>query len=458
MEVRKPESCQWSHWKWGTRLRQYGPDSVHSWLVAGACALASCFAMSVRRSSGLLFVAIQETFLTNKSDGSWPIMVMGAVMYLSGLITGPMAHKFTARPVIIAGAATSSIGAIISYIAPSIDVMTFTLGVVHAIGGGMVFIVAPTIINEHFDKRKGLAMGLNYTGVTMGLFVFPKLLEYLTKLYGLRGSLLIFGAVLMNGLAFSLFTRTPKWINTRTENQGIAENSSTSRNEKAERTLQYGLSVLKHPTFYLIMYSFNAYSLVFECYITLFVDFAIDRGVPVSSAVTISSMGAIAEIAGRFIIPAAVDRGLLGNKAVMVLLLSAEGIILILLPVISNHVQIFAADLVIAFLVGTGMVVFPMILASYFGQERLSMSFGMVIATSGMLSFAKPSLVGYFRDRVGAYDWLFVICGTLNLVGTAVWALVITLEARHKKNLKIQSADHTSKAADFMEIQNANKN
>ncbi|XP_077511364.1 monocarboxylate transporter 12-like isoform X2 [Amblyomma americanum] len=410
MEVRKPESCQWSHWKWGTRLRQYGPDSVHSWLVAGACALASCFAMSVRRSSGLLFVAIQETFLTNKSDGSWPIMVMGAVMYLS------------------------------------------------AIGGGMVFIVAPTIINEHFDKRKGLAMGLNYTGVTMGLFVFPKLLEYLTKLYGLRGSLLIFGAVLMNGLAFSLFTRTPKWINTRTENQGIAENSSTSRNEKAERTLQYGLSVLKHPTFYLIMYSFNAYSLVFECYITLFVDFAIDRGVPVSSAVTISSMGAIAEIAGRFIIPAAVDRGLLGNKAVMVLLLSAEGIILILLPVISNHVQIFAADLVIAFLVGTGMVVFPMILASYFGQERLSMSFGMVIATSGMLSFAKPSLVGYFRDRVGAYDWLFVICGTLNLVGTAVWALVITLEARHKKNLKIQSADHTSKAADFMEIQNANKN
>ncbi|XP_077511365.1 monocarboxylate transporter 2-like isoform X3 [Amblyomma americanum] len=196
MEVRKPESCQWSHWKWGTRLRQYGPDSVHSWLVAGACALASCFAMSVRRSSGLLFVAIQETFLTNKSDGSWPIMVMGAVMYLSGLITGPMAHKFTARPVIIAGAATSSIGAIISYIAPSIDVMTFTLGVVH----------------------------------------------------------------------------------------------------------------------------------------------------------------------------------------------------------------------------------------------------------------------GYFRDRVGAYDWLFVICGTLNLVGTAVWALVITLEARHKKNLKIQSADHTSKAADFMEIQNANKN
>ncbi|KAH7958276.1 hypothetical protein HPB49_000455 [Dermacentor silvarum] len=82
---------------------------------------------------------------------------------------------------------------------------------VAAIGAGMVFIVAPTIISEHFVKNKGLAMGLNFAGVTAGLFVFPKLLEHLTATYGLRGALLIFGAVTMNGLAFSLFPRTPAW-------------------------------------------------------------------------------------------------------------------------------------------------------------------------------------------------------------------------------------------------------
>ncbi|XP_077507947.1 monocarboxylate transporter 2-like isoform X2 [Amblyomma americanum] len=403
MEGRVPKKGQRSLWKWGTGVRQHGPDSVHSWLVAGACALSSCFAMAGRRSSGFLFVAIQEAFQTNKSDGSWPVMVMGAVVYLA------------------------------------------------AIGTGMVFIVAPTIISEHFDKHKGLATGLNYTGVTMGLFVFPKLLEYLTGIYGLRGSLLIFGAVIMNGLAFSLFPRTPKVINTRTQNQEIAENRSTSRTEKTKRTLKYGLTVFKEPSFYLIIYSFIVYSLVFECYIALFVDFAIDRGVNVSSAVTISSVGAITEIFGRLMIPIAVDRGILGSKAAMLLLLSAEGILLILLPITTTRGLIFATVLGVAFLVGTGMVLFPMVLGSYFGHERLSMSFGTVVASAGLLSFVKPSVIGFFRDRFGAYDWLFVVCGALNLVGTAFWVVVLTLEAKKKKNLKIQTADYLNKTTVIVE-------
>lgn len=421
-------------------MRQQGPDSVHSWLVAGACALSTCFAMAGRRSSGFLFVVTQETFHTNKSDGSWPVMVMGAVVYLAGLITGPVAHRFTARPVIIAGAATASIGAIASYFATSIGMLTFTLGVVHATGAGMVYIVAPTIINEHFVKNKGLATGLNYTGLSIALLVFPKLFEYLTAVYGFRGSLLIFGAVILNGLAFGLLPRTPRWRNSATRSIVLDGDAPTFLNENSHRTLHYGLTVFKDAILYLFIYSFNVYSLAFECYIALFVDFAIDRGVPVSNAVTMISVGAVAEIAGALTLPVAVDRGLLGDKAAMLLVLSGVGVLLILLTVIFTEGLMFAAASGIAFLIGTGMVLFPMIMASYFGLERLSMSFGMVITSAGILSFVKPSVIGHFRDRVGAYDWLFVICGSLNLVGATIWALVLISEARHKKKLKVQAA------------------
>lgn len=411
--------------------------------------------MAGRRSSGFLFVAIQETFHTNKSDGSWPIMIMGVVVYLAGIVTGPVAHMFTARAVIIAGASTASIGVIVSYFATDIGFITFTLGVVYAIGAGMVFIVAPTIINEHFVKHKGLATAVNYTGVTMGQFVFPKLLEYLTGSYGLRGCLLIFGAVLMNGLAFSLFTRTPRWRNSAPQNHGTAGRSPSSISERNHRTLHYGFTVFKDPIFYVIMYSFNAYCLGFECYVTFFVDFAIDRGVPLSNAVTVTSVGAIAEILGRLMLPVAVDHGLLGNKASMMLLLSAQGVLLILLPVISTQGLIFTAALSIAFLIGAGLVLFPMVLASYFGLERLSMSFGMVIASAGLLSFVKPSLVGYFRDRAGSYDWLFVIFGSVNLTGTAFWILVLMSEARNKGKLEIQRAVLPNKSGITAECRNA---
>ncbi|XP_070389724.1 monocarboxylate transporter 13-like isoform X2 [Dermacentor albipictus] len=432
-----PRCCSWDRWNYCSRLPQHGPDSVHSWLVAVACAFASFFAMAGRRSTGFLFVATLETFQVNRVEGSWPIMLLGAVVLLAGFIGGPLAHRFNARPVIIAGAAISAAGAILSFFATTIAFMTVTLGVIHAIGAGMVFIVAPTIISEHFVKNKGLAMGVNFTGITAGLFVFPKLLEYLTAAYGLRGALLIFGAVTMNGLAFSLFPRTPAWRKaSRGKNQLAAQFPSKAIGDSGTKELRHALTVFKSPVFYLIIYSFNAYCFAYECYISLFVDFACDRGVALSTAVTAMSAGAIAEILGRLTLPAAADRGLLNIKTALVLTLAGEAVVFLVLPLLRSQGLIFTVALLIAFTIGAGIVVFPVTLASYFGHKKMSLSFGIVVASAGMLSFVKPCLIGHFRDRVGAYDWLFVICGVLNAIGAAFWLLVVAWErSRTKKEV-----------------------
>ncbi|XP_070389725.1 monocarboxylate transporter 12-like [Dermacentor albipictus] len=429
-----PRCCSWDRCKYWSRVPQHGPDSVHSWLVAGACALASFFALAGRRSTGFLFVATLETFQVNRVDGSWPIMVLGAVVNMAGFITGPLVHRFNARPVIIAGAVTAGAGAVVSFFATTIAFMTFTLGVIHAIGAGMVFIVAPTIITEHFVKNKGLAMGVNFTGITAGLFVFPKLLEYLTAAYGLRGALLIFGGVIMNGLAFSLFPRTPAWRKaSRGKNQLAAQFPSKAIGNNGTNELRHALTVFKSPVFYLIINSFNAYCFGYECYMSLFVDFACDRGVALSTAVTAMSAGAIAEILGRLTLPAAADRGLLNIKTALVLTLAAEAVTFLVLPLLRSQGLIFTMAAVIAFIIGTGMVIFPVTLASYFGHEKMSLSFGIVVASAGMLSFVKPCLIGHFRDRVCAYDWLFVICGVLNAIGAASWVVVLAWERRRSK-------------------------
>ncbi|XP_075542765.1 monocarboxylate transporter 2-like isoform X1 [Dermacentor variabilis] len=435
-----PRCCSWDRWNYCSRVPQHGPDSVHSWLVAGACAFASFFAMAGRRSAGFLFVATMETFQVNRTEGSWPIMTMGAVVYLAGFITGPVAHRFNARPVIIAGAVISGAGAILTFFATNIGVMTLTLGVIHAIGAGMVFIVAPTIISEHFVKNKGLAMGVNFAGVTAGLFVFPKLLEYLTAAYGLRGALLIFGVVIMNGLAFSLFPRTPAWRKAHPgKNELAAQFPSKAIDDEGTNELRHALTVFKSPVFYLILYSFNAYCFGYECYMSLFVDFACDRGVALSTAVTVMSAGAVSEIFGRFTLPAAGDHGLLNIKTAVVFTLAAEAVVFLVLPLLRSQGLIFTVAFVIAFIIGTGMVIFPVTLVSYFGHEKMSVSYGIVVASAGMLSFLKPCLIGHFRDRVGAYDWLFVICGVVNGVGAALWIVVLALERSRRKRKLINN-------------------
>ncbi|KAL3205666.1 hypothetical protein MRX96_011032 [Rhipicephalus microplus] len=57
-------------------IPRYGPDSVHSWMTAGACALATFFGVGGRRSSGFLYVAILDTFGATRTQAAWPIILL----------------------------------------------------------------------------------------------------------------------------------------------------------------------------------------------------------------------------------------------------------------------------------------------------------------------------------------------------------------------------------------------
>ncbi|XP_037565718.1 monocarboxylate transporter 3-like isoform X1 [Dermacentor silvarum] len=195
-----------------TRLQRHGPDSVHSWMTAGACGLSSFFASCAVRSGGFVFVAVQENWQTSRRDAAWPVLMMAAGTQASGVLSGPLAQRFTVRPVTIAGSIMSSIGLVLSSFAPSTTVLTVTLGAIHGIGAGMVIMSQPMCLVQHFIIHKGLATGLNFAGSALAFFVFPMLMEFLTELYGFRSAILLFGAISLNAMAFTLFVRQPDWL------------------------------------------------------------------------------------------------------------------------------------------------------------------------------------------------------------------------------------------------------
>ncbi|KAK8756416.1 hypothetical protein V5799_000883 [Amblyomma americanum] len=62
-------------------------------------------------------------------------------------------------------------------------------------------------IVTHFDKYRGVAAGLKYTGNSLSSLVLPKVLSLLRAAYSMRGTMLIYGALCMNSTAFVLFLR-----------------------------------------------------------------------------------------------------------------------------------------------------------------------------------------------------------------------------------------------------------
>ncbi|XP_075539892.1 uncharacterized protein LOC142574759 [Dermacentor variabilis] len=68
----------------------------------------------------------------------------------------------------------------------------------------------------HFDKYRGVASGLKFTGYTLASLLFPTILTSLKDAYGFRGSMHVYAAIAMNVTALTLLLKEPPWeINAR---------------------------------------------------------------------------------------------------------------------------------------------------------------------------------------------------------------------------------------------------
>ncbi|KAL1462122.1 hypothetical protein MTO96_027284 [Rhipicephalus appendiculatus] len=440
--------------------RKHGPDSVHSWFTAGACAFSAFFALAPLRAFGVLFVAIMQEFGANREEASWTIMLLGGARVLSGLLAGPLAHRFTTRPVILLGSVISAGGVMLAYFATNMWSLHLTLGIVHGFGSGIVYAMNPVLISEHFVKYQTMATGVCFAGSTLGSFVFPKLIEKLIAWYGFQEAMLIFGAIILNAAAFSLFLRQPRWLK-RCDTSVESLITVDSTDEKSSAQLPYvipvrldgdskdpearpafdqavavmqkrrrnismlcGLDVLRIPMLYLVMFSSVAFNLGYDCYNSLLVDFAVDRGIAQSSAVTMTSLSSLADLVGRLGLPVLADRRLLTRRTLMAMVLALVGVMYVLMPQCTGYGSLFALAAAVAFLLGSGVVLFPVILVDCVGLDRIAMATGLLTALSATFSFAKPSLIGYFRDTLGSYDLLFVACGSVAIATSLAWVFV----------------------------------
>ncbi|KAM7311869.1 monocarboxylate transporter 12 isoform X1 [Ixodes scapularis] len=459
--------CSSSYPQAKPKFKQHGPDSIHSWLTAAACALSTLFALAPLRSSGFLYVTIMNEFNVSRQEASWTIMILGGARFLSGLLAGFLGDAFTTRPLIIFGSIVSALGVALCVFVKSIWVLHLTLGLIHGFGSGIVYSMNPIVISEHFIKHKAFAMGINYAGSTLGTFVFPKLLEYVVGLYGFRYAMLIFGGILFNSVAFSLFLRQPFWLNKRATVSNTSEicelgfqgptepfiisgsitGQVTSHNDKPN-LIYRGLNIARLPMFYVVTFSFISFGLGYDCYNSLLVDFAIDKGIAKSKAVGMTSLCSVADLAGRLILPALTDRNLVKRSTLMILLLSLVGVLYIMLPYASECGYIFTLTLGLAALLGCGVVLFPVLLGEYVGLESIAMATGLMTSLSAVFSFTKPSIIGYFRDTLGAYNLLFVACGCVTILASSTW--VVAEYARQKTVKNKWTIDQTQTTTNIL--------
>ncbi|XP_022706641.1 uncharacterized protein LOC111270605 isoform X1 [Varroa jacobsoni] len=193
-------------------LRRRGPDSKYSWLIALACGGVNLFMHGSSKVVGVLFVAWIIELKCSREMAAWPFALHTTLIHLAGPVFGLLSRRLPIRIIIIASSFVSALSVALCYFAPDIIWLSVLFGIIHGAATCGAVLMTQVCINQHFVEKRGTAAGVVEALAAINGIVFPPLLEYSLRNYGLHWSMLLLGGCVLNALAFSFAVRSPSWM------------------------------------------------------------------------------------------------------------------------------------------------------------------------------------------------------------------------------------------------------
>lgn len=432
-------------------------DSARSWLVAVACGWCLFWTMIINRCGGLVFVSIVAEMGATREAASWPFSLLGAIINLSGVVSGVLLKKLPLRAVSLAGSLLTATGILLCAVFYNVIGITICLGVVCAIGQGLVFPSNALAINTYFKKYRASGSGISFAGSTLVAFVFPSVIAYISDEYGLRGMFLVVGALSLNAVAGSLFVQSPEAFAAdkqarRNEPAGEASRKTQKRRATEARmklistaqdascreastgpagsSLRHEFSFLKRPINYVITFTGVVFTAVQILYNVSLADHAMGRGLPKWQAALLFTCSGVGDIVGRLASGQLSDRKLCQRRDVMATGLAVLAASLLALVYARSVALLGLCTALFGLASGSLIILFSVITVEYLGLETLPLAFSFQSLVCGLAALPRPLLIGYYRDRMGSYAGMYVLLASACLVTSLMWTVECLLQRR----------------------------
>lgn len=417
------------------------------WHVAVLAAIMAFFALSTFRSSGYFYAVFMEEFQVDRGTASWPVCVLGTVIDMGGILAAPLSRRYSIPLVMTWGAVFASIGMLSSAFAPGITCITVTMGIVHGIGAGTLYTLLQVLLSMNFEKYRGTAPGIMYSGATLSALVGPQLLFFLRRTYNFRNSILLFGAILLHSIPISFLFRSSdcaketKHLEKETkemnvfsicETEAIKETPGSKKETAVPELplLQVVQLVLRIPIYYAITLTWLIMCYNLDIFTTTLYDYAVDKGASATGAVSLISYASLTDLLGRILLPLLADRNYLRRSTLTACNLFMMGAAVTCFPVAASYGAFVGVAVAVSCFLGCAMSMCGVLLADNVGLDKLEVSYGLMGVICAPLLFLKPFFVGFFRDKLGTYDDMYHILGGLLLFLSLIWGIIVISERR----------------------------
>lgn len=370
------------------------PDGARSWIVAASGAVAMVFTFGTAFSYGVFFGPFSEEFGISPLGLSpiFGVMLFGFFIG-AGVITVLGAHYPPRRVLLAATALTGLLGPAF-YVVEGYVGLLVVLGLL-GVALGTVFVITAAVVPTWFDRRRGLATGVIFTGNGFGLFVMPPAWQLLIDERGVRSAfLVVIGVTAVAFLLASAVCRHPPWIDTT--RLGVADLRSWLRRILVEPR---ALSLLVG-----VALTFAWFQLLAAYAVELYAAFGLD---PTQAALAFGAIGGIS-IFARLTAGYVADR--VGYRRTFVIALGSSfaGLSLLLIPTVPT---VLGSVLLTGLGLGATATLYVPLLLQSFDPERSIPIVGLSNVSVGVVALSAPPLG----------------IGLVTLTGSFAYPLVVTM-------------------------------
>lgn len=185
-------------------------DSVYraeGWLLVAAASAVMFFNSGLQPAYGLVLKALfaDASMVADDAIKSIVLSLQYGCFNAGGLLAGLLIRRYGPRVTALLGTLLSAIGLGTSSVAPSVEWLMFTTGVVLGCGAALVSTAALVVTTQHFVKQRGFALGLVLAGGGIGSLSLAPAVQALLDARGWRGTMAVLAVMLAVALPIASF-------------------------------------------------------------------------------------------------------------------------------------------------------------------------------------------------------------------------------------------------------------
>ena len=397
------------------------------WIVSAGIGVQVLLTGLLMQAFGVYVSVLQADFGWSKTALSGAFSLQRIESGLLGPVQGWLLTRYGPRNVMRVGLVMFGIGFLLFSRIDSI-VEFYLVFMLMAIGGSLGgFMAVITSLVNWFDRKRSTAMGIAYTGLSLGGLVVP-LVAWSLDSMGWRTTATISGMlVLVLGLPLTQLVRTrpedygeyPDGVDPATRRaQRAAAGDDSEEEEEPEFTAR---EALRTRAFWFISLGHGvAVLMVSAVMVHLVVDLNEELGYSLQTAALVVALMTLLQTFGQ------VGGGFIGDRfdkrLLLTLTMLGHGSAIIVLAFATNYLMV----LFFAIVHGIAWGVRGPILHSYRAECFGRASFAQVLGFSSMIVMfgmtLGPIFAGYLADETGDYQLAFLILGIVACLGSLLFA------------------------------------